>query len=406
MHLDEAQRHRSAVTRLLGDLVHTPSFSSEEEAVARRLVDEMTDLRYDEVTVDGFGNVVGRVGSGPITILYDSHVDTVGVGSRDEGAQDPFEPVIRDGVMYGRGASDDKGGISSMVHGGALYKELGPSDDVTLYVVGSVQEEDCDGLALEYLLTQTLAGKRPDLVVLGEATNLDVYRGHRGRIEVLVRTRGTSCHASAPERGHNPVYDLAPVIAEIQGLNGRLGHDDFLGDGTVALTKIECETPSLNAVPATATIYLDRRLTYGETPEQALEEIRALPAVKAVNGQVELLSYERTSFTGLTLGQPKEYRTWAIPEEHPGVQAGLRAGEVALGRRPGVGKWVFSTNGVASMGKLGIPTMGFGPANEVHAHTAADQCPLDDLVQAVAWYAAFPAEYARRHREGVGGGVG
>ncbi|MGH9062588.1 MAG: YgeY family selenium metabolism-linked hydrolase [Acidimicrobiales bacterium] len=391
-----AEARRRGATALLGDLVRTPSLSGGEEAVIERLRDEMEGLGYDEVVVDPFGSVIGRIGDGPVRIVYDSHVDTVDVGSRGEWAQDPFEPTVRPdaggGVMWGRGASDDKAGVASMVHGGALYKERGCSEDVTLYVVGSVQEEHCDGLALEHVLTEVLP--RPDLVVLGEATGCDVYRGNRGRIEVLVQVRGTSCHASAPERGHNPVYDLAGVITEVQALNGRLGEDAFLGPGSVALTRIECETPSLNAVPSTASLYLDRRLTAGETPEAALEEIRRLPAVQAAGGRVELLTYERTSFTGKTLGMPKAYRTWVTPEDHAGVRAGLAAGERALGRRPSTGHWVFSTNGVASMGKLGIPTIGFGPGDEVHAHTVHDQCPLDDLVAAMAWYAAFPAVFA------------
>ncbi|HUY61394.1 MAG TPA: YgeY family selenium metabolism-linked hydrolase [Candidatus Dormibacteraeota bacterium] len=401
--LDQAQGHRRGVTGLLGDLIHTPSLSSEEEAVVTLLTERMTTLGYDEVRVDGFGSVIGRIGSGPIVVVYDSHIDTVGVGSLSEWRTDPFEPVIdgdrESGVMHGRGASDDKGGMAAMVYGGALYKQMGPSDAVTLYVVGSVQEEDCDGLALEHLLLHTLP--RPDLVVLGEATNLDVFRGNRGRIEVLVRTRGSSCHASAPERGNNPVYALAPLIADIERLNQRLGHDDFLGAGTVALTKIECETPSLNAVPSTASIYLDRRLTAGEDPVSALDAIRELPAVRAAGAEVSLLTYERTSFTGLRLGQEKSFATWVLPEDHLGVQAGIRAGVTALDRRPATGHWVFSTNGVASMGKLGIPTIGFGPANEIHAHTTADQCPIEDLVQAIAWYAAFPAEYARTHTAGT-----
>jgi putative selenium metabolism hydrolase len=298
-------------------------------------------------------------------------------------------------VMYGRGACDDKGGIAAMVMGGALYQQPRPSDesdDVTLYVVGSVQEEDCDGLALEHLLTKVLP--RPDLVVLGEATNGGVFRGNRGRIEVLVRTRGSSCHASAPDRGHNPVYDLPPIIAEIQDLNGKLGWDDFLGAGTIAITKITCETPSLNAVPSTSTIYLDRRLTVGEDPAAALTEIRDLPAIKAAGAEVELMTYERTSFTGQTLGTVKQYPTWVLSEHDTAVRAGVAAAQVALGRTPATGHWVFSTNGVASMGKLGIPTIGYGPGNEIHAHSVADQCPIDDLVEAMAWYAAFPQTFA------------
>ena len=388
-----AERHRDGVTALLSDLVRTPSLSAEEEAVIARLAQEMRDLGYDEVIVDPIGSVIGRIGSGPIRVVYDSHVDTVGVGSRSEWQRDPFGARIEDGVMYGRGASDDKGGIASMVRGGAAAKEAGLPPELTLYVVGSVQEEDCDGLALEHLLTTTIP--RPDLVVLGEATNLDVYRGHRGRVEALVRTRGSSCHASAPERGVNPTYALAPIMTAIGRLNGELGARPaaFLGAGSIAVTKIECETPNLNAVPSTATLYVDRRITEGETMEEVLAEIRDLPEVKAAGGEVELLTYERVAYTGNTFGQDKYYPAWATDPSHPALAAGLDAGEDALGRRPKIGKWVFSTNGVASMGKLGIPTIGFGPSNEIYAHTVADQCPIDDLVAAIAWYASFPQRY-------------
>lgn len=393
--LSAALAYEGGVTELLRDLVHTPSPSAGEREVVNRLTAQMEALGYDEVVLDPFGSVIGRIGpaEGSTKIVLDAHIDTVGVGSRSEWSQDPFEPVLRDGVVYGRGACDDKGGMAAMVYGGILARETGGlPPDTTLYVVGSVQEEDCDGLALEHVLTRVLP--RPDVVVLGEATNGQVFRGHRGRIEVLVRTRGSSCHASAPDRGHNPVYDLAPVIAEVEALNTRLGHDEFLGAGTVVLTKIECETPSLNAVPSTATLYLDRRLTLGEDPDAALKEIAALPSVQRVGGTVELLSYERTSFTGTTLGQEKRFATWAQPEDSPAVRAGLATVETALGRRPtGTGHWVFSTNGVASMGKLGIPTVGFGPGDERYAHTVADQCPVRDLVEAMAFYAAFPGAF-------------
>jgi len=393
--LAAAARHEARVTELLRDLVHTPSPSAGEADVVAHLIEQMEALGYDEVVLDPFGSVIGRIGpaDGTTRIVMDSHVDTVGVGSRSEWSQDPFEPVLRDGIVFGRGACDDKGGMAAMVYGGALARETGALPaDVTLYVVGSVQEEDCDGLALEHVLTHVLP--RPDVVVLGEATNGQVFRGNRGRIEVLVRARGSSCHASAPDRGHNPVYDLAGVIADVEALNHRLGHDDFLGSGSIALTKIECETPSLNAVPSTATLYLDRRLTVGEDPDAALQEIAALESVQRVGGTVELLTYERTSFTGTTLAQPKSFPTWAQPEDSVPVRAGLRAVEEALARRPaGTGHWVFSTNGVASMGKLGIPTIGFGPGDERYAHTVADQCPVRDLVEAMAFYAAFPAAY-------------
>jgi len=397
--LAAANARRDAVTELLRELVHTPSLSTDERDVVHRLAAQMEDLGYDEVVLDPLGSVIGRIGNGPVTIVMDAHVDTVGVGSRDEWSHDPFEPVLADGVVYGRGACDDKGGMASMVFGAALARELGVLPEaVTLYVVGSVQEEECDGLALEHVLTKVLG--RPDVVLLGESTNGKVFRGNRGRIEVLVRTRGSSCHASAPDLGHNPVYDLAGIITDVEALNGRLGYDEFLGAGTVALTKIECETPSLNAVPGSATIYLDRRLTLGEDPDAALKEIAALASVQAVGGTVELLRYERNSFTGTALVQDKAFGTWVTPEAAAPVRAGLATVERALGRpAPATGHWVFSTNGVASMGKLGIPTVGFGPGDERYAHTVAEQCPVADLVDAMAFYAAFPAEFVASRPE-------
>jgi putative selenium metabolism hydrolase len=391
----EAEGHRKGAVELLRDIIRTPSLSGNEKDVVGRLRGEMEALGYDEIIDDPFGSAVGRIGSGPVKIVYDSHIDTVDVGSRAEWSRDPFEPALEGGleggVVHGRGASDNKAGIASMVHGAALARRLERTGAVTIYVVGTVQEEECDGLALEYVLEEVVG--RPDVVVLGEATGCRLYRGHRGRIEASLRTVGSSCHASAPERGHNPVYDLAGVISDIEALNDRLGYDDFLGAGTVALTKIECETPSLNAVPSTATVYVDRRLTLGEDPEAALEELRGLPSVKASGAEVSLLSYEKTSYTGMTLGQEKYFPTWVTPEEHLSVRAGVAAAEEALGRAPEIGHWVFSTNGCASRGRLGLPTIGFGPADEVHAHTAHDQCPTDDVVEAVAFLAAFPSAF-------------
>lgn len=395
----EAERHREATVELLRDVIHRPSLSADEGDVVGRLQHEMRELGFDEVIDDPLGSAVGRIGDGPVTIVYDSHVDTVDVGSRAEWAREPFEPVleggIAGGVVHGRGASDNKAGICSMIHGAALARDLGQLEGVTLYVIGSVQEETCDGLALEHLLTTSIP--RPDVVVLGEATGCQVFRGHRGRVEVAVSTAGTSCHASAPERGHNPVYDLALVMGEIEALNGRLAHDDFLGSGTIAVTKIECATPSLNAVPSTATLYLDRRLTIGETAEAALAEIRSLPAVQRLGDavSVSLLGYERTSYTGATVTADKYFPTWVTPESHAAVQAGVAACEAALGRTPRIGRWVFSTNGCAAGGRLGIPTIGFGPGDEIHAHTAHDQCPTDDLVEAVAFLATYPGVYRR-----------
>jgi putative selenium metabolism hydrolase len=390
--LEEAKKDEAQIGRFLSDLIERPSLSRRENAVVQRIGEEMTALGFDEVIVDPLGSVIGRIGDGPVKIVFDSHIDVVDVGDIDAWRTEPFKATIENGVVYGRGASDNKAAIASMVHGAALAKTMGVDfSRFTLYVVGTCQEEDCDGLALEHILTNAIPDA--ELVVLGEATNLDVYRGHRGRAEFAIHTKGLAAHASAPERGVNAIYKMAGIISHVEALNERLAVDPFLGKGTVVVSKVEAITPSLNAVPDGCTIYLDRRLTIGETVESALAELESLPPVQEGEAEVELLRYEGTAYTGLTLAVDKYFPTWVTPEDHPGVQAAVETSRRALGEDPKVSRWVFSTNGVASAGRLGIPTIGFGPANEIYAHSPQDQCPIEHLGTAAAWYAAFPDVY-------------
>ena len=386
-YLSQAERFRDDATGFLRDLIAIPSPSCGEKGVAERVVGEMEELGYDDAFIDDMGNAIGRIGDGATKLVLDAHMDTVGVGDPAAWPHDPFEGKLEDGIVYGRGASDNKGAVAAQVQAGRLIKERGlDGADVTLYVVGTVMEEDCDGLALGHVLTETIPGVHA--VCMGECTNLDVYRGHRGRMEMSVTTTGVSAHASAPERGENAIAAMAPLVTEITALNDRLAHDDFLGKGTVAVTKIECETASLNAIPDRCTIYLDRRLTTGETLDSALHEVRSLPSAR--DATVIVLDYAEPSWTGLTLETEKYYPTWVLAEDDALVRAGVAAAETALGRTPPVGKWTFSTNGVSSAGRLGIPTIGFGPSQEKWAHTVADQCPIDELVASIAFYAALP----------------
>jgi putative selenium metabolism hydrolase len=262
-----------------------------------------------------------------------------------------------------------------------------------VWVTGTVMEEDCDGLCWQYILRERVLS--PDVVVITEPTNLGVYRGHRGRMEIEVRTQGRSCHGSAPERGVNAVYRIAPIIADIEKLNESLAEtaDPFLGKGTVTIAEIRSTSPSLCAVADSCTIHLDRRLTQGETLETALSGIRALESVAHAGASVTVLDYARPAYTGLTYPTQKYYPTWLLPESHPAVEAAVAAGAAALGRPPVVGKWTFSTNGTASAGMFGVPTVGFGPGDERWAHTPDDQCPVDHLVAAARFYAVFPMAF-------------
>jgi putative selenium metabolism hydrolase len=355
----------------------------------------MKRLKYDECWIDKIGNVIGRIGKGKTKLLLDAHIDTVGVGDPKAWSIDPFKGKVDSKAVYGRGSCDNKGAVASQVVGAPIIKELGLLDDYTLFVIGTVMEEDLDGYGLQFAIEKSLP--KLDGVCLGEPTNMGVYRGHRGRMEIQVRASGKSCHASAPERGINPTYKMAPLIAAIEKLNKRLKPDRFLGKGTVAVTKIECATPSLNAVPDECTIYLDRRLTVGETLRSSIAEIKALKEAKGM--KVEVLDYFTKSYTGQKVETDKYFPTWVLPEKHPLVQGGVDSARIVLGRKPRVGRWVFSTNGVSSMGRLGVPTIGFGPGNEVVAHSAKEYIEIDHLINAMAFYAAFPGSYLKAARK-------
>jgi putative selenium metabolism hydrolase len=385
---EAAANNEEAVSRFLRDLIAIKSLSSQEEQVIHRIKEEMERCRYDEITIDPMGNILGRIGKGKHVVALDAHVDTVDVGNRANWSIDPFKGEQKDGVIYGRGACDMKGALASIVYGGKLIKDLGLEDDYTLYVVGSVQEEDCDGLCWQYIINEDKI--RPEIVVVAEPTNLAVYRGHRGRMEVEVRTKGISCHGSAPERGVNAVYKMAPIVQDIERLNIRLTGEPFLGKGTVTIAEIRSTSPSLCAVADSSTIHLDRRLAAGDTMESAVREIRDLPGVMNSAAEVAVLDYAVPSWRGLVYPTKKYYPTWLLPEDHPALAAGVEAFASLFGRKPEIGRWVFSTNGVAIMGLHQIPCIGFGPGNEVYAHMATEQIPVAHLVQAMAWYAAFP----------------
>jgi putative selenium metabolism hydrolase len=390
---DLAAQYTGEMTTFLREMIAIPSESAGERDVIARAAGEMRRVGFDEVTVDGLGNLLGRVGSGPVVVAIDGHIDTVGVGDRSTWARDPYKGELRDGVVFGRGASDQEAGIAAAVHGARIAGELGLLDGVQLWITATVMEEDCDGLCWQYILKEGVL--KPEVVVITEPTNLGVYRGHRGRMELEVRAQGRSCHGSAPERGVNAVYKMAPIIGDIERLNERLAADAdaFLGKGSVTISEIRSTSPSLCAVADSSTIHLDRRLTRGETLEKAVAQIEALDSVKRAGATVTVLDYARASYTGLTYPAKKYYPTWVVEETTPAVRGAVAAATEALGRAPVVDKWTFSTNGIATCGMFGIPTVGFGPANEIHAHTPEDQCPVEHLTRAARFYALFARAY-------------
>ena len=379
------QSQRESIIRFMREICAIPSMDSNIEAVGKRIAKEMNDLHFDEVRFDKMGNIMGRIGNGPKVIVFDSHIDTVGIGDPHEWKWDPFEGKVEDGVLYARGACDEKGSTPGMVYGLAAARDLGLLEGWTAWYFGNM-EEWCDGIAPNTFV-EVDPGVKPDFVVIGEPTKMNVYRGHKGRIELKVTAKGVSAHAASNHVGINAIYLLLPVIAGIRDLEPSLGDDPFLGNGKITVSDMMVKTPSINAVPDEAVIYIDRRMTFGETQEEAIAQVEALiPAESKDRVKVEALFYDVPSYTGFVFPVDKYFPAWAIPEEHNLVQAGREAlRRLGLKDSP-AGKWAFSTNGIYWAGKAGIPSIGFGPGDEVTAHTVNDSVNLDDVVKAGEFY--------------------
>lgn len=375
-----------AMTAFLQDLVRTPSFSTQEGKVAVRLAQEMRRVGISDVRQDRIGNVIGRIGKGEgKKLLLNGHMDTVGVGDPTAWQRDPFDAEIKDGVLYGRGAADMKGALAAMVYAAKMLLDIGLPLNGDLYLVGVVQEEPCEGAAMRVLIEEE--GLRPDWVVLGEPTDLQVSQGQRGRMEMRVTVHGKACHSSAPHRGENAIYGAARIIFGLELLANQLVNDRLLGRGSLAVTQIESTAGSRNAVPDCCSFYIDRRLTLGETEAKALAEVRGVILREDLNAEVCVTEYQATSYAGYQVRQREYYPAWAMEEDHPLVQATARAVRKTLGYQPRIGLWAFSTDGVYTMGTAGIPTVGLGPGEERYAHTTDEQIRLDDVAAAARAYA-------------------
>ena len=433
-----AEGYKADMVRFLREMISHPSESCEEKEVAACIKAELEKLGYDKVEIDGLGNVIGWMGEGDKIIAIDSHIDTVGIGNRENWTADPYKGYETDEIIYGRGGSDQEGGMAAAAYGVRIMKDLGliPAG-YKIMVVGSVQEEDCDGMCWQYIVNKD--GIRPEFVISTEPTDGGIYRGHRGRMEIRVDVKGVSCHGSAPERGDNAILKMADILQDIRALNNNgcsestaikglvkmlepkynpEHYEDarFLGRGTCTVSQIYFTSPSRCAVADSCAVSVDRRMTAGETWDSCLQEIRDLPAVKKYGEdvQVSMYMYDRPSWTGEVYETEAYFPTWINRESAAHVKALVDAHKALFGverigapsamstraGRPLTDKWTFSTNGVAIQGRYGIPCVGFGPGAESQAHAPNEITWKQDLVTCAALYAAAISLYPDEEQTG------
>ncbi len=367
------------ITAFTQKIIQTRSVTGEEKEVVKEIAAQMTRLGFDQVWIDEFGSAIGIIEGaqpGP-TILLDGHCDTVEANPPD-WKHGPWDGVISGGRLFGRGSADMKGSLAAMIHA------AGTLDRITLRgriaVSATVTEEFVEGGSLRSVIDQV----KPDFVIIGEATELNLNRGGRGRAEIQVTTYGKSAHSSSPSAGHCAVTDMIRVIQGISTLE--TPQDPFLGPGSMVLTDIiSVPHPGHSVLPYRCHVTYDRRLLNGETRESLLSRLGDLPGLSDVKMEITLATQEESTYTGKVLKGDKFFPAWLFDEHDDFVQAALK-GLKAAGLNPVVGAYRFCTNGAYSAGVLGLPTVGFGIGCEEDAHTVDESISLADLHTAVTGY--------------------
>ena len=382
------KERENQVVELCQKLIQQQSYSGHEDGVAGVLKEEFPKLGFDSVTIDKYGNVIGCIkGKRPgKKLLFDGHIDTVPVTDETEWQYPPFAAEIHDGKIYGRGTSDMKGAVAAFVSAAANFAADTDKDFAgELYVAGVVHEECFEGVAAR----EISAAVKPDYVVIGEASTLNLKVGQRGRGEIVVETFGKPCHSANPEKGINAVYKMAKVIEAIRTLEPT--HHPVLGDGILELTDIKSAPyPGASVVPEYCRATYDRRLLVGETKESVLEPIQKLmDQLMAEDPQLKVkVSYavgEELCYTGNHIQGERFFPGWLYDENEEFVQDVKTALE-SMGYTPSITQYNFCTNGSHYAGEAGIKTFGLGPSQENLAHTVNEYIEIDQLTKVTDCY--------------------
>lgn len=388
------ENEKGNLFELIQRLVQIKSYSGEEKEIVEFIVSKMKEYGFDEAYHDSFGNAIGKIGNGPVKIMYDAHIDTVRVTETENWVHPPFAGIIENGKLYGRGAVDEKPAIAGFMIAGKILKSLYGNDfPFTLYVVGSVLEEDADGYPLYHIIQNE--GIKPDYVLLGEPTDLKVYRGQRGRMELKITAKGKSAHGAHNQKGINAIYKMMPIVADIEKLDRKLKPKPTLGKGSITVSNIMSKAPSMCSVSDFCQIHIDRRMTLGENKNSVVKELKEIIRKHNSDAKISIPNVEGVSWKGTNFSQEAYFPTWVYDEKHPLVDAAMRASKAAVGKAKS-GVWSFSTNGVATAGRFGIPTIGFAPGKEELAHSSKEEIVLEDLMKATKFYSLFPFEMIKK----------
>ncbi|WP_042276164.1 YgeY family selenium metabolism-linked hydrolase [[Clostridium] dakarense] len=380
------------------DLIRNASYSGQEENVAKAIENNFKRLGFDSWFIDDYGNIIGCIkGNKPgKKILFDGHIDTVPVPDETKWSVPPFEGLIKDGKIYGRGTSDMKGQVSAMMAAVSYFaKDTNKDFEGELYVAGVVHEEIFEGIASRKISEAV----KPDYVVIGESSELNLKIGQRGRGEIVIETFGKPAHSANPHKGINAVYKMSKIIEKIQELVPPT--HPVLGDGILVLTDIKSSPyPGASVVPDYCKVTFDRRLLVGETKEGVLKPIQDLldklmEEDNELNAKVSYAVGKEDCYTGNKIEGERFFPGWLYDENDEFVQAAYK-GLKEAGIDPEITQYSFCTNGSHYAGEAGIKTIGFGPSKENLAHTIDEYIEIEQLtIGAKGYYGILKSVYKK-----------
>ncbi len=368
------------------NLINISSDTGNEAEMAAEVKKIMKRFDYDEIKEDSLGNVIGRIGEGSKKIIFDAHMDTVPSGDDSNWTTDPYQGTFKGDKLYGRGACDDKGSLVSFLYTGKAIKKLNLADEFTVYISASIMEETCEGVALGKMLDEQNID--PDFAVVGEPSDFKICRGHRGRMLLEAVFSGKSVHASVHEDDNHAIYKATPFIEAVKDLNKRLPEDPVLGKGDICVTKVEVETNSLNSTPTKCRVIMDRRTTTVDSKDSVLKELSELSG--AEEAEISLMTFNDETYKGSEIKAEEYFPAWILDEKHELIEAGKKAFEEYYREKPNIDVWGFSTNGNYTMGKAGIPTLGFGPGKGENCHINDEYIDINDVAEAIGFYSLLP----------------
>ena len=382
------EERKQSVIELCQKLIKRRSYSGEEKLVSEALKEFFKAEGFDEVRVDGYGNTIGVI-KGKLPgkkIVFDGHMDTVPAQNVEKWSRDPFGAEIEDGKIYGRGTTDMKGALAAMASAAANFaKDTERNFKGEIYVAGVVHEECFEGVAARAISKAI----KPDYVVIGEASNLNLKIGQRGRGEVKVETFGVPAHSANPEKGVNAVYSMCKLVEAIRGIE--VTHHEILGDGILELTDIKSSPyPGASVVPEYCMATYDRRLLVGETKESVLAPIQKLiekleAEDSKFKAKVSFAVGEEKCYTGETISGERFFPGWLFNKEETYIQDVLKELN-DMGYQPEITQYNFCTNGSHYAGEAGIKTIGMGPSVERLAHTIDEYIEISQLEKVTECY--------------------